>query len=259
MISLKTDKEIEIMKRGGAILARVMRRLLKQVKPGVNGEQLNRAALALFFDYGVEPAFLGQQGFPAALCVSKNNVVVHGLPDNQPLKSGDIVSLDLGLKYQGYYTDMAFSVIVGKKSDAPAVAIKFLRAGQTALQEAIKMARPGNTLGDLGQTTQKIIEGAGFTVVRNLCGHGIGQELHEYPQILNYGLAGEGEVLQEGMVICLEPMLTTGGWKIKKSSNGFGYETADGSLACHFEHTIAITKKGPLVLTPLETFGKKFF
>ena len=249
MISIKTEKEIEIMKQGGIILARVMKQLLKQVKPGASGEQLNRAALALFFDYGVEPAFLGHQNFPAALCVSKNKVVVHGLPDNQPLKSGDIVSLDLGLKYQGYYLDMAFSVIVGKKSDAPALAVKFLRAGQAALQEAIKMARPGNTFGDLGEATQKIIQGAGFTVVRNLCGHGIGQELHEAPQILNYGLSGEGEILQEGMVICLEPMLTMGGWKIKKSADGFGYETADGSLACHFEHTIAVTKKGPLVLT----------
>lgn len=251
MISIKSDKEIAVMKKGGAILARVMRRLLKQVKPGVSGEQLNRAALALFFDYGVESAFLGHQGFPAALCVSKNNVVVHGLPDSQPLKSGDIVSLDLGLKYQGYYLDMAFTTIVGKKSDAPALAVKFLRAGQAALREAIKMAKPGNAFGDLGAAAQKIIEGAGFTVVRNLCGHGIGQELHEAPQILNYGLAGEGEVLREGMVICLEPMLTMSDWRIKKSSDGFGYETADGSLACHFEHTVAITKKGPLVLTKL--------
>lgn len=239
------------MKEGGAILAHVMKQLLKQVKPGMNGEQLNRAALALFFDYGVEPAFLGHQGFPAALCVSKNNMVVHGLPDNQPLKSGDIVSLDLGLKYQGYYLDMAFTVIVGKKSDAHPLAVKFLQAGETALQEAIKMVKPGNTLGDLGEATQKIIEQAGFAVVRNLCGHGIGQELHEDPQILNYGLSGEGEVLKEGMVICLEPMITMGSWKIKKSADGFGYETADGSLACHFEHTIAITKKGPLVLTKL--------
>ncbi|MEK9153394.1 MAG: type I methionyl aminopeptidase [Patescibacteria group bacterium] len=249
MISLKTDQEIAIMKQGGAILARVMRRLLKQVKPGVSGEQLNRAALALFFDYGVEPAFLGHQGFPAALCVSKNNVVVHGLPDSQPLNSGDILSLDLGLKYQGYCLDMAFSVIVGKKAAAPVRAVKFLQAGQNALQEAIKMAKPGNTFGDLSATMQKIIESAGFMVVRNLCGHGIGQDLHEEPQILNFGLAGEGEVLREGMVICLEPMLTMGDWKIKKSADGFGYETSDGSLACHFEHTIAITKKGPLVLT----------
>ncbi|MCX6789221.1 MAG: type I methionyl aminopeptidase [Candidatus Gribaldobacteria bacterium] len=249
MISLKTDKEIAIMKKGGAILARVMKQLLKQVKPEVSGEQLNRAALALFFDYGVEPAFLGHEGFPAALCVSRNNVVVHGLPDSQPLKSGDILSLDLGLKYQGYYLDMASTVIVGKKSDAPAIAVKFLQAGEESLKEAIKMIKPGNTFGDLAEATQKIIESAGFTVVRNLCGHGIGQELHEDPQILNYGLAGEGEVLKEGMVICLEPMLTTGSWKIKKSADGFGYETSDGSLACHFEHTIAITKKGPQVLT----------
>ncbi|PIX03300.1 type I methionyl aminopeptidase [bacterium (Candidatus Gribaldobacteria) CG_4_8_14_3_um_filter_42_11] len=249
MISIKTDKEIAIMKQGGAILARVMKQLLKMAKPGASGEQLNRAALALFFDYGVEPAFLGHQNFPAALCVSKNKVVVHGLPDSQSLKSGDILSLDLGLKYQGYYLDMAFSVIVGKKSEAHPLAIKFLQAGEESLKQAIKMAKPGNTLGDLGQATQEVIERAGFSVVRNLCGHGIGQELHEDPQILNYGLSGEGEVLKEGMVICLEPMLTMGGWKIKKSADGFGYETADGSLACHFEHTIAVAKKGPQVLT----------
>lgn len=252
MIPIKSEKEIAIMKEGGAILSRIMKDLLKRVKPDVSTNELNRAALTLLFDYKAESAFLGHEGFPAALCVSLNQVVVHGLPSDYKLRSGDVLSLDLGLKYKGYYADMAFTVIVGKKDDSHPLSGKFLQTGKLALDKVIKNAKIGHTLGDLGETVQKIAEAQGFNVARNLCGHGIGKDLHEEPQILNYGQAGEGLELTQGMVLCLEPMLAMGNGKIKKSADGFGYETVDGSLACHFEAMVAITKKGPLVLTPLE-------
>ncbi len=253
MIPLKSDKEIEIMRRGGAILAKIMKKIANMAKPGITTQELNRAASALVFNYGAEPAFLNHGGFPAVLCASVNNVVVHGVPSNYALAPGDIVGLDLGIKYQGYYTDMAVTVqlpitnfqfpIKTDKSQ------KLVRAAKKALDIAIKMAKPGATLGDISFAVQEYVEKQGFNVVRDLCGHGIGKSLHEEPQILNYGKRGEGEVLKSGMVLCFEPMITNGGWKIKKSSDGFGYETADGSLSTHFEHTIAITKKSAIVLT----------
>ena len=251
MISIKSDKEIEIMKQGGAILSKIAKGLSKQIKIGVSTGELNRAALALFSRYKAEPAFLNHQGFPAAICASANQVVVHGVPSPYQLKDGDVLSIDLGLKYEGFYLDMAFSKIVGDKKSARPAAERLVKTARNSLDLAVKAVAPGVTLGDIGFIVQSCVEKQGFSVVRNLCGHGIGRELHEDPQILNYGLPGEGEILREGMVICLEPMITTGGWKLKKSSDGFGYETADGSIAAHFEQTIAVTKKGYLILTKL--------
>lgn len=251
MISLKSEKEIKIMKEGGAILSKIAQELSKQAKTGVSTLDLDRAANALFSRYKAEPAFLNHQGFPALICTSVNQIVVHGVPSHYQLKDGDVLSIDLGLKYQGFYLDMAFSKIIGDKKSASPAAHQLVKTVRNSLEMAVKAAIIGATLGDLGFIVQSYVEKQGFSVVRNLCGHGIGKELHEDPQILNYGLPGESEVLKEGMVICLEPMITMGSWKIKKSVDGFGYETADGSIAAHFEQTIAITKKGPLVLTKL--------
>ncbi|MDD5750553.1 MAG: type I methionyl aminopeptidase [Candidatus Pacebacteria bacterium] len=250
MISIKTEQEIKIMKQGGAILSKIAKELSKQVKAGASTSDLNRAANALFAYYKTEPAFLNHQGFPAAICASVNDVVVHGVPSDYILKDGDVLSLDLGLKHKGFYLDMAFSKIVGGKP-ADDIDKRLVKTARAALDEGAKAVKPGATLGDIGFVIQNCVEKQGFSVVRNLCGHGIGKELHEDPQILNYGLTGEGEILREGMVICLEPMITRGSWRLKKSPDGFGYRTEDGSRAAHFEQTMAVSAKGCLVLTKL--------
>lgn len=253
MIPLKFDKEIAIMKKGGAILAKIMKKVAKMAKPGITTAYLDKVAADLVLSLGAEPAFLGQGGFPAVLCASVNSVVVHGVPGGYVLKTGDILGLDMGIKYQGYYTDMAITkqlpITNFQFSSRARQNKKLIKTAKQALDIAIKMAKPGVALGDISFAIQQYVESQGFNVVRELCGHGIGKELHEEPQILNYGKRGQGEVLKPGMVLCFEPMITNGGWKIKKSADGFGYETQDGSLSAHFEHTIAVAKKGAIILT----------
>jgi methionyl aminopeptidase len=226
-----------------------MKELKKMVKAGVSTQKLNKAAEGLVFKYGVKPSFLGYQGFPAVLCTSLNEEIVHCLPsDKRILKEGDIISLDLGIFYKGFHTDMAITLPVGKVDFETS---RLIRVAKKALKRGMKKAKIGNTFGDIGNTIQRYVEGQGFKVVRDLCGHGIGRELHEEPQILNYGKRGKGPEIKEGMVFCLEPMITMGDWKIQKSKDGYGYQTQDGSLSAHFEHTIAITKIGFQILTSL--------
>lgn len=236
------------MREGGKVLAQIMEELKKRVAPGITTNDLDRAAEALVLKYKAVPAFKGYEGFPATLCTSVNQVIVHQAPSDYQLKEGDILSLDLGIKYNGFYTDMALTMPVGYVE--PDI-LRLLRVTKKALKLAIKKAMPGNTVGDIGNIIQRTVEYQGFNVVRALCGHGIGRELHEEPQILNYGRRHKGEKLKEGMVLCIEPMTTMGDWRVKKAEDGFGYATKDGSLSCHFEHTIAITKKGAKVLTTL--------
>src|SRR3989344_6713383 len=252
-IGTKTEKEIRVMAKGGKILAKAMEELEKMVRPGITTKELDRAAEALILKLGAACAFKGYQDkddkdtnsvFPACLCVSVNDEVVHCPPSSRVLKEGDIVSLDLGVLFKGFYTDMAVTVPVGKISP---VAGKFIKITKEALEKGIKEARPGNHFGDIGNAIQRHVENNGFAVVRDLCGHGIGRELHEEPQVLNYAEHGTGLVIQEGMVFCIEPITAAGDWKIKKA--GLGYKTADNSLSCHFEHTLAITKNGCQVLT----------
>ena len=246
MITIKTPEEIEIMAEGGKILAGIMEKLDKMVVPGIITKELNRVAETLIFKSGGEPSFKGHQGFPAALCVSVNEEIVHGAPSERKLKQGDIVSLDIGIKYKGFHSDMAVSLAVGEVS---LEAKRLIWVTKKSLKIGIKKAKEGNTFGDIGNTIQRYIESQSFNIVRELCGHGIGKELHEEPQILNYGKRHTGPKIAEGMVFCIEPMVTIGDWQIKKSKDGHGYETKDGSLACHFEHTIAVFKKGPKILT----------
>jgi len=246
MITIKTPEEIEIMAEGGKILAGIMEKLEKMVVPGIITKELNRVAETLIFKSGGEPSFKGHQGFPAALCVSVNEEIVHGAPSERKLKQGDIVSLDIGIKYKGFHSDMAVSLAVGEVS---LEAKRLIWVTKKSLKIGIKKAKEGNTFGDIGNTIQRYIESQSFNIVRELCGHGIGKELHEEPQILNYGKRHTGPKIAEGMVFCIEPMVTIGDWQIKKSKDGHGYETKDGSLACHFEHTIAVFKKGPKILT----------
>jgi len=246
MIIIKTPEEIETMAEGGKILAGIMEKLEKMVGPGITTKELNRVAETLIFKSGGEPSFKGHQGFPAALCVSVNEEIVHGAPSERKLKQGDIVSLDIGIKYKGFHSDMAISLAVGEVS---LEAKRLIWVTKKSLKIGIKKAKEGNTFGDIGNTIQRYIESQGLNIVRELCGHGIGKELHEEPQILNYGKRHTGPKIVEGMVFCIEPMVTIGDWQIKKSKDGHGYETKDGSLACHFEHTIAVFKNGPKILT----------
>ena len=234
------------MREGGNMLARIMETLKKRVEPGISTKELDRVAETLVFKYKAQPAFKGYEGFPATLCVSVNNVIVHAVPSNYQLKQGDIVSLDLGIKHKGFFTDMAITLGVGKVDFE---ALRLIRTTKKALKLGLKKARPGNTFGDIGNTVQKYVESQGFNVVRELCGHGIGRELHESPKVPNYGQTHQGQKIKQGMVFCLEPMTTVGDWHLKKSADGFGFETKDGSLSCHFEHTIAITQTGCEVLT----------
>ena len=246
MISIKTQEEIEIMAEGGKILALIIRDLKKKVEPGVTTQKLDRLAESLVLKYGSEPSFKGYDGFPATLCTSINETLVHSVPSERKLKEGDILSLDFGIKYKGYHSDMAVTVPVGKVDPDSQ---RLIRVTKKALHRGIKKVRPGATFGDVGNSIQRYVEDMGFGVVRDLCGHGIGKKLHEDPQILNYGKRRKGEKIAEGMVLCLEPMVTVGDYNIKKSKDGFGYETKDGSLSAHFEHTIAVTKRGGRILT----------
>lgn len=234
------------MQEGGRMLATILEKVSQQINPGITTKELDRAAEALILHGGAKVAFRGYEGFPATICISINDEIVHVIPSERILKEGDIVTLDLGLIWQGFYLDMARTFPVGKVSFEAKLLIETTKK---ALRLGIKKARPGNTVGDIGNTIQRFVEGQGYGVVRELCGHGIGKELHEDPKVLNYGKRGEGETLKEGMVICIEPMITVGHWKLKKSEDGYGFATHDGSLSCHFEDTVAITSRGPLVLT----------
>ncbi|MDI6882973.1 MAG: type I methionyl aminopeptidase [Patescibacteria group bacterium] len=270
MITIKTPKEIEIMRDGGRILAKIMEELKKKVAPGITTKELDRVAETLVLKYKAQPAFKGYENFPATLCTSVNEVIVHAAPSDYQLKEGDILSLDLGIKYpapvptmsgrcgpgKSFFTDMAITLLVKSKRGRTPVnfeTLRLIKVTKKALKLAIKKVRPGKTFEDIGYTVQRYVESQGFNVVRELCGHGIGRELHEDPKILNYGRpVHKGEKIKEGMVFCLEPMVTMGDWHIKKSPDGFGYETKDGSLSCHFEHTVAVTKDGCQLLTELK-------
>ena len=246
MVHIKTEEEIKIMREGGKILAEVLAEIEKLVKPGIATIELDRAAEALILLRGAKPAFKGYENFPYSLCVSVNDVVVHGLPSDYRLSNGDVVGLDLGVLYKGYNTDMAITVAVG---DISFEAKRLLLVAKKALKMGIVKARPGNTVGDIGNTIQRYVEGQGFGVVRNLCGHGIGKKVHEDPQIPNYGQRHKGIKLEEGMTICIEPMVTMGDYQLSKAEDGYGFTTKDGSLSAHFEHTVVITQDGAMTLT----------
>jgi len=246
MITIKTPEEIKIIAESGKILAAALKLVAKKAKPGVTTRELDKIAETFILSQGAKPAFKGYEGFYYSLCASVNENIVHGLPSDYVLKEGDIIGLDLGVLYKGYNTDMATTVAVGKVSSQ---AKKLLSIAEKSLAVGIEKAKIGNTIGDIGEAVQKFAEKNGFGVVRDLCGHGIGRGLHEDPKVPNFGTAGTGVKLVEGMVICIEPMITAGDYNLKKSKDGYGYATRDNSLSAHFEHTIAITKKGPQILT----------
>ncbi len=246
MITIYNQKEIEILRQGGKILAKIMGELKQEVKPGVTTKYLNKVAKDLVLSYGVEPSFEGFQGYPATFCTSINEEIVHAVPSERILKEGDVLSLDLGIRFQGYCTDMAITLPIGKISKE---AEKIIKVTEKALEIGIKQAKAGNHLGDIGWAIQNCAEKNGFNVIRELVGHGVGKKVHEEPQIPNYGERGTSPELVEGMVLAIEPMVTVGDWHIEKCKDGFGYKTKDNSLSCHFEHTIAVTNRGPVILT----------
>ncbi|MFC1700961.1 type I methionyl aminopeptidase [Patescibacteria group bacterium] len=246
MIIIKTLKEIEIMKQGGKILAGVIRELESKAVKNISTKELDNLAENLIMKAGAKPAFKNYNGFPASLCVSINDEIVHGVPSDRKLKQGDIVSLDLGLIYNGFFADMATTIPVG---EIDSEAGRLIRVTKKSLKRAIVRSKHGRTIGDIGNGIQNYIEGQGFGVVRNLCGHGIGRNLHEEPEIPNFGQRHKGPKLKNGMVLAIEPMAVVGDWKTKRSVDGFGFKTADGSLSAHFEHTVLVTNQGGIILT----------
>ena len=227
-------------------MARALKYLKAFIREGITTEELDRLAEEYIKRHGGIPAFKGYRGYPRSLCVSVNEEVVHGIPGKRKLKEGDIVSLDLGVLMDGYYGDAAITVPVGKVSE---LARKLIKVTEEALYRGIEMARPGNRLSDISHAIQTHVEKAGFSVVREFVGHGIGKQLHEEPQVPNFGPPNRGPRLEPGMVLAIEPMVNTGTWEVRILPNGWTVVTADGGLSAHFEHTVAITDNGPEILT----------
>lgn len=252
MITLKTKEEIEILKEGGRRLANILRQVAEAAKPGIKTVELDDLALRLIREGGDEPAFLNYRpqgsrlAYPAALCVSVNEEIVHGLPSQRILTDGDVVGLDLGLKHKGLFTDMAVTVAVGKTSRKD---LKLIKVARKALLVGIRAIKPNGRIGDIGAAIQKYVESEGLNVVRELAGHGVGHAAHEDPFIPNYGRAGTGEKLKPGMVLAIEPMVTTGPGKIVLEDDEFTFSTKGGEKSAHFEKTVAVTEKGSLILT----------
>ncbi|MCX7020508.1 MAG: type I methionyl aminopeptidase [bacterium] len=246
MIEIKTAAEIGRMREGGLLLRRVMDDVVSKIAPGVITSEFDATARKLIVDGLAKPAFLGYRGFPSSLCVSINDEVVHGIPGKRELVGGDIVSIDCGLIYQGFYSDMAVTVAVGRISEE---ANRLMKVTREALDIGIAEMTAGNRIGSVSAAIQHHAESHGYSVVREYTGHGIGREMHESPQAPNFGVAGAGIRLKSGMVIALEPMINAGAWKTRTLKDGWTVVTADGSLSAHYEHTVAVTEDGPFVLT----------
>jgi methionyl aminopeptidase len=246
-VVLKSAKEIEKMRRAGQATREVLELVRSLVKPGVTTMDLEKAAEARTKKLGAKPAFKGYHGYPCVLCTSVNSEVVHGIPSSKRvLKEGEIVSVDFGAFVDGYCGDSAITVPVGKIDPETARLVKVTEA---SLHAAIDVVKPGATLGDVGFAVQKVVEAAGFSVVRDFVGHGIGVHMHEDPQVPNFGVAGQGMKLRAGMVIAIEPMVNLGNYGVEVLEDGWTAVTADGSMSAHFEHTVAVTATGARILT----------
>ena len=250
MIVKKSPAEIDKMARAGDILVRTMDLLAAKVRPGVTTHDLDLAAERFIRSQGATPAFKGYRGFPGSICASPNDMVVHGIPGRYRLGRGDVLSVDIGVVLDGWVADAARTFPVG---DVSPVAAKLLDVTREALMHAVEQCRTGKTLGDVGHAVQEHVEGNGFSVVRSLVGHGIGRSMHEEPQIPNYGAPGKGTPLEEGMVLAVEPMVTAGRHTVRMGDDGWAIYSQDGSLAAHFEFTVAVTASGPRILTPWHT------
>ncbi|PIR89352.1 MAG: type I methionyl aminopeptidase [Candidatus Harrisonbacteria bacterium CG10_big_fil_rev_8_21_14_0_10_40_38] len=251
MAEIKTKEEVEKIRAAGKILAKVLKEVSIAAEEGVSGKDLDKLAHDLIIKAGAEPAFLGYQPggaarpFPATLCLSINDCIVHGVPGSRRLKQGDVVKLDLGVRYKGYCADAAVTVVIDPGSDE---ARKLIKATEDALEEAIKVARPGNTFGDIGYAISKTASKRGFKVLKELTGHGIGKNVHEEPTVFNEGEPGRGRMIKAGMVLAIEPMFAIGTREIKQLHDD-GYATVDGSLSAHSEHTIFVGEDETEILT----------
>lgn len=248
MIELKSKEEIEHMHRSGKLLAQIHKELESIIKPGITTMEIDQFVEKYMLDHGATPEQKGYNGFPYATCASVNDVICHGFPKDVPLKEGDIVTIDMVVNLNGGLSDSAWSYRVGQVSEQ---ADKLLTTTEKCLFLGIEQAVVGNRIGDIGHAIQKYAESQGFSVVRHFIGHGIGKKMHEAPEVPHYGPAGRGVRLKEGMVITIEPMLNTGSYQIKIDKDGWTARTADGGLSAQYEHTIAITADGPLILTQL--------
>jgi methionyl aminopeptidase len=248
MINLKTKHEIDLMARAGRLLASVLPPLAEAAQPGVKTIELDQLADRLIRAGGAVPGFLGYNGFPRSICVSINDEAVHGIPGNRKIQNGDLVSLDLGLVLEGFWADAGTTVGVG---DITPEASRLLKVSEEALYVGIAKAQPGGWLGDISSAIQNHVEAAGFSVIRQFVGHGIGRDMHEDPQVPNFGRPGTPPRLKPGMTLAIEPMVNTGSYEVYLKPDGWTICTSDGSLSAYFEHTVAITESGPLVLTAL--------
>jgi len=248
MTVIKSPQEVAIMRQAGKIVAKTLQRLTEEIRPGIKTSHLDSVAASELKRYGAKASFKGYRGFPAYLCVSVNDEIVHGIPGERELNSGDIVSLDFGAIVNGFHGDGAITVGVGRISSK---AQELVDVTEAALMVGIKEAHNGAHLGDVSAAIQNYVEASGFSVVREYSGHGVGRDLHEDPLVPNFGPPGEGPVLRKGMTLAVEPMVTTGDWRTRLAGNRWTVLTVDGSLAAHFEHTIAISEDEAEVLTLL--------
>jgi methionyl aminopeptidase len=246
-IIIKTPEQIDEMAAAGAIQARCLKMLRAKVRPGVTTDQLDLAAQRFIASQGAEPSFLGYRGFPGSICASPNSMVVHGIPGPSELRRGDIISLDVGVTHNGWVADAAITVGVGEILPATR---QLLDTTKGALFAAVEQVRPGNHLGDVSHAVQKRVEEGSLSIIRSLVGHGIGRDMHEDPQVPNYGEPGRGPELEPGMVFAIEPMVNAGGPDVRLGDDNWAVYSADGSLAAHFEFTVAVTDDGPRILTP---------
>jgi methionyl aminopeptidase len=252
VIIKKTPEEIERMAAAGAILVRTMNLLAGKIRPGVTTRELDEAAEKFIRSQGAEPAFKGYRGFPGSICASPNSMIVHGIPGPYKLGRGDILSVDIGVVREGWVADAARTFPVGPISP---IARKLLTTTEEALHQGVAQCRPGNHLGDVSHAIQQCVEAAGLAIVRSLVGHGIGRSMHEDPQIPNYGEPGTGILLEDGMVLAIEPMVTAGRHAVRVGDDHWAIYSQDGSLAAHFEFTVAVTAEGPRILTPWHEAG----
>jgi methionyl aminopeptidase len=253
VIIRKTPEEIDKIAAAGDVLVRTLRMLEGKVRPGVTTSELDAAAEKFIRSQGAEPAFKGYRGFSGSICTSPNSMVVHGIPGPYRLERGDVISVDVGVVLDGWVADAARTFAVGPVTP---VAAKLLRVTEESLFKAVEQAQPGNRLSDISHAVQAHVEAEGLSIVRSLVGHGIGRDMHEDPQIPNFGEPGRGPVLEEGMVLAVEPMTTAGRHAVRMGADGWAIFSQDGSLAAHFEFTVAITAEGPRVLTPWHLDGQ---
>jgi len=247
LIIRKTPEEVAKIAAAGEVLVRTLRLLEGKIRPGVTTAELDTAAERFIRSQGAEPAFKGYRGFPGSICASPNSMVVHGIPGPYALERGDLISVDVGVVLDGWVADAARTFPVGPVTP---VARKLLSVTEKSLFAGVEQARPGNRLGDISHAIQQTVEGEGLSIVRSLVGHGIGRDMHEDPQIPNFGDPGRGPALEEGMVLAIEPMTTAGRHAVRMGADGWAIFSQDGSLAAHFEFTVAITAEGPRILTP---------